>query len=76
MGPLYQYPYEEEAVHDKNCSHNIFTATSDNVVTMESIKQMFQKMFQDNNSKSNGRNNNKAPLLAQGKNSNGLPINY
>ena len=43
---------------------------------MESIKQMFQKMLQDNISKSIGRNNNKAPLIAQGHDKNGLLITY
>ena len=51
MGPFYQSSYEDESVNDKNISHNISTTTSANVVTMESIKQMFQKMIQDNNSK-------------------------
>ena len=37
---------------------------------------MFQKKIQDNNSKLNGRNNNKYPLIAQEKNPNGLPITY
>ena len=37
---------------------------------------MFQKKIQDNNSKLNGRNNNKSPLIAQENNPNGLPITY
>ena len=51
MGPLYQSPYEEDSVNDKKCYHNISTTTSDNEVTIENTEQMFQKMFQDNNSK-------------------------
>ena len=51
MGPFYQSSYEDESVNDKNFSRNISTATSANVVTMESIKQMSQKIIQDNNSK-------------------------
>ena len=74
MGPFHQYPYEEESVNDKNCSQNISTTTSDNTVTMEKIEQMFQKMFQDNNSKSNGINNNRYQFIEQGHNVNGIPI--
>ena len=37
MVPFYKSPSEKESVHDKNCSHNIFTAISANAVTMESI---------------------------------------
>ena len=33
-------------------------------------------MFQDKNSKSNRRNNNKSPLISQGHNANGLLITY
>ena len=75
MVPLYQSPSEEESGNDKNCSPNISTTTSANAVTMESIEQMLHKMFQDSNSESNSRNNNKAPLIAQGHDANGLPIN-
>ena len=76
MGPLYQYPHEEELVNDKNCSQNISTKTNANAVTTENIEQMFQKMFQDNNSKSNGRNNNKSPFIVQGRDVNILSITY
>ena len=51
MGPCYQSSYEDELVNDKKNSHNISTTTSVNVVTMESIKQMFLKMIQYKNSK-------------------------
>ena len=50
MGPFYQSPSEEESGNDKNCSSNISATTSANVFTMESIKQIFQKIIQDNNS--------------------------
>ena len=43
---------------------------------MEKIEQNFHKMFQDNNSKSSSRNNNKVFLVAQGHDTNGLPITY
>ena len=76
MGPFYQSPSEEESYNDKNCSPNISTTTSANAVTMESIEQMLHNCFQDNNSKSNFRNNNKAPLISQGHDVNGLPITY
>ena len=76
LGPIYQYPYEEESVNDKNCSHHISTTTSSNAVTMESIEQIFQKMLQDNNSKSNGRNKNKYPLVSQRHGVNGLSSTY
>ena len=33
-------------------------------------------MLQDDNSKSNGRNNNEAPFIAQVNDTNGLPITY
>ena len=51
MKTFYQYPYEYESINDKNCSQNIPTTKSANTVTMENIEQIFQKMFQDNNSK-------------------------
>ena len=51
MGPFYQFPSEEESGNDKNCSPNISTTTSVNAVTMENIEQIFQKIFQDKNSK-------------------------
>ena len=73
---FYQSPSGEESGNEKNYSPNISTTISANAVTMESIEQMFHKMFQDNNSKSNGRNSNKAPLIAQGRDTNGLPITY
>ena len=76
MGTIYQYPYEEESVNDKNCSHHISATTSANAVTMESIEQIFQKMLQDKNSKSNGRNKNKASLISTGYGVNGLHITY
>ena len=76
MVPFYQSLSEEESENDKNCSPNISTTTSANTVTMESIEQMLHNCFQDNNSKSNSRNNNKAPLVAQGHGANGLPITY
>ena len=74
MGPLYHSPYEEESGNDKNCSLNISTTTSANAVIMESIEQKFHKKIQDKNSKSNVRNNNKSPLVAQGYYVNGIPI--
>ena len=43
---------------------------------MESIEKMFHKMFQNNISKSNGRNNNKSPLISQEHDVNGVPITY
>ena len=52
------------------------TTTSANAVTMESIEQLFQKMIHYNHSISDGRNINKTPLIAQGHDSNGLPITY
>ena len=47
MGTFYQSPSEEESGNDKNCSPNISTTTSANSVNMESIEQMFHRMFQD-----------------------------
>ena len=47
MVPFYQSSYEYESVNDKSSSQNISTAISSNAVTLESIKQMFQKMIQD-----------------------------
>ena len=76
MRPFYPFPSEEESVNDKTCSCNISTTTSANAVTMENIELMFQKMFHDNNSKSNSRNKNKSPLIAQGHDSNVLPTTY
>ena len=76
MVPFYQSPYEEELCNDKNWSPNISTTTSAHSVTMESIEQIFQKMFQDNNSKSKSRNKKQAPLIAQEHDVNGLPITY
>ena len=66
MGPFYNSPYEVESVNDKKCSHNISIVTSSNAVTMEIIEQMLPKILQDNNSKSDGRNNNKAPFFRKG----------
>ena len=51
MGSFYQYQYEEESANNKKFSHNISTTTSVNAVTMENIEQIFQKIFQDKNSK-------------------------
>ena len=76
MGPLYQSPSEEESGNDKNFSPNISTTTSDNAVTMKSIEQILHQMIQDNNSKSNRRNNNKSPFIAQRHDVNGLPTTY
>ena len=76
MRPFYHSPCEEKSGNEKNCSPNISTATSANAVTMESIEQMLHNCFQDNNSKSNSRNNNKAPLIKQVYDMNGIPITY
>ena len=76
MVPFYQSSSEEESVNDKNYSPNISTITSANAVTMESIEQMFNKIFQNNNSKSNNKNKNKYPLIAKLHDVNGLPITY
>ena len=65
MGSSYQSTSEEESVNDKNCPHNTSTVASANAVIMEIIKQTFNKMFQDNNSKSIVRINNKSPLIVQ-----------
>ena len=62
MVPFHQSPSEMESVNYKKCSRNIFTTKS--AYTMGSIKQMFHKMFQNNNSIQNGINNNKYPLVA------------
>ena len=47
MVPLYHSPSEEESGNGKKCSPKVSTTTSANAVTMESIEQMFHKMFQD-----------------------------
>ena len=65
MVPLYQSPSEEKSSNKKNSSPNISTTTSANVVTMERIEQMFHKIFQYKNLKSNSRNKNKAPFITQ-----------
>ena len=49
MGPFYKYPSEGESGYDKNCYPHISTTISYNAVTMESIEQMFRKIFKDNN---------------------------
>ena len=74
MVPFYKSLPEEEPDNNKKCSQNISTTTSSNAVTMESIEQIFQEIFQDNNSKLNVINNNKAPLIEQGHNTNSIPI--
>ena len=51
MGPFYQSPSEEKPGNDLKCSCNLYKAASVNVVTMESIKEMFQKTLKDKNSK-------------------------
>ena len=76
MGPFYQYPSEEELGNYKTNSPKISTTTSNNAVTMESIEQMLHKKIQDKNSKSNIRNNNKSPFIAQRQDANVLPITY
>ena len=76
MGPLYKSPSEEESGNEKNCSPNISTTTRANLVTMESIENFLHKMFQDENSKSNSRNRNKSPLIAQGHDVDDIPITY
>ena len=51
MVPFYKYPSGEESGNEKNYYPIIPSTISANAVTMESIEQIFYKMFQDNSSK-------------------------
>ena len=76
MGPFYQYPSEEKSVNEKNFPRNISTLASDNTVTMEDSEEMFQKILQENNPKSNTRKKNKSPSIDQVYDTNGPSITY